>query len=115
MNRYKFLAWFLLVYTVFAAVLLSFNQPFQLLPIWALLPIFVMIYLIIEYQKHQDEVLKKINAMSYMIGFWLTLLGLLILETSVTASHPQLEQLPLWAIPLLAWNVGYVIAWFRHT
>ncbi|WP_223787693.1 hypothetical protein [Marinicella meishanensis] len=115
MKKHHSIALFLLAY---AGLLLVywlcdyFGWPSML---GSLLPIALMVFLIIRQQKAQDEVMQKVSNQAYVFAFWATFLALIALASPSLAADPVIKQWPLWTVPLLAWHVGYLIAWIKHT
>lgn len=115
MKKQHHILLFLVAYAAYALLYMLSNQ-FDWSPMIAILvPLTVMVYLIFVHHKHQDEVMKKIHNQAYLMAFWVIFLVLFVMNFLSFNSLPFLSEWPLWTVPLIAWHLAYLVAWFKNT
>ena len=106
---------FLLAYLGYAVVLMlgrgSETKVAQLAPIVLL---GVTVLAIIWHGRQQDEVRQAMARQANGVGFWGTFLMLYMVSTLDDFGSALQSLLPLWAVPLAAWLIGYLWTIMRY-
>jgi len=106
---------FLLAYLGYAVVLLlgrgSETTIAQLAPLGLL---GIMLLAIFWHMRQQDEVRQAMARRADGVGFWGTFLVLYLVSTIDGFGSALQHLLPLWAVPLVAWLVGYLWTIVRY-
>ncbi|WP_395375167.1 hypothetical protein [Marinicella sp. W31] len=79
-----------------------------------LIPITGMVACILYIHKQQDEFVRRVLHLAYVIAFWLILLVLLLMSFLPSVEQVFSQVVPLWVLPLMAWLGGYLYSWFHH-
>ena len=106
---------FLLAYLGYAAVqVLSDGNETTVAQLALVVLLGVMVLAIFWHARHQDEVHQAIARQANGVGFWGTFLTLYLVSTIDGFGSALQDLLPLWAVPLATWLVGYLWTIMRY-
>jgi len=102
---------FYLVYAVLHHVLSDASAAWQWIP---LIPVIGMMACVVYMHFQQDEYIRRVLHLAYILAFWLIVLVLLMMSFIPAFERVVMQWLPLWSLPIAAWLCGYLFSLFHH-
>ena len=106
---------FLLFYVCYAILYGLFKESSEYWRWIPLIPVAGMVVCIFYTHTQQDEFVRRIVNMAYVLAFWLILVLLLLVSFQPTIKQWLLQTVPLWSLPLMAWIFAYAFSWLYHS